>query len=167
MSETHNPYAAPTAAVADVQGSGSAPPPLHPHVRRATQLMWWSFGLGILSMPFELRRQTAGLGLDFAGMLVSGIIGLLITAGILWWFTAKLRAGRNWMRWLLNILFGISVAATPFIWQAYVDASGELLSRPAYLLSTAAQWVLNLVALVLINLGPAREWFAEMKRHAR
>lgn len=167
MTETRNPYAAPTAVVDDAPTPETLP--FHPQVRRACIFMWISFVLGLLTLPGELKRQSvaAGSAAFHIGIVVGAIISLLITAGILWWITAKLRAGRNWMRWVLNILTAISIALIPLLWDNFSVAYGGLMSRPLEAAATLIQLVLNVISLVLINTPSAREWFAGMKRLAR
>lgn len=171
MTETRNPYAAPTALVDDAPAPGI--PPFHPHVRRACILLWTSFVLGLVTVPGEMKRQSAiGSGAVDGeafqiGMVIGAVVSLLITAGILWWITAKLRAGRNWMRWVLNILSAISLALVPLLWDTFALTYDGLTSRPLDASSTAIQLVLNIGSLVLINTPPAREWFAVMKRVVR
>jgi hypothetical protein len=172
MSETRNPYAAPTALVDDAPAPGISP--FHPHVRRACILMWATFVLGLVTLPGEVKRQSVATGGGAVGgeafqtgIVVGAVISLLITAGILWWITAKLRAGRNWMRWVLNILTVVSIALIPLLWDTFSATYGELMSRPLETAFTAIQLVLNVISLALINTPSARQWFAEMKQHTR
>jgi hypothetical protein len=161
---TRNPYAPPTAPVADVSAAGS-PLEVDPHVLRACTMMWWSFGMSFLGFCLQLVRGPGTRSVVGAavGATVGGAIVFLITR----WITSKLRAGRNWMRLLLTGLQLAGIALIPLFWDfykafllhAFTDnfASGVI---------TAIQWALSISAVVLINMPGARSWFATMSRGA-
>jgi hypothetical protein len=169
MTESHNPYAAPAATVDDVLAPGSGVPPLHPHVRRACVIMWWSLAIGMLGVPVSLKRQleSMGTGTSIWALAVGAAIGFVFAVAIIWWITAKLRAGRNWMRWLLNISTGIWAVSVLLLWGAGSPVVTVLLSYPLELAFSVVQWIFTIAVLVLVNTTAAREWFAEMKLHAR
>jgi hypothetical protein len=172
MSEVRNPYAAPEAAVADVAMPADAPPRPE-HVRKACMLLWVSLAVSVIGVPFNFSAQAGvsgvSAGISFVALAISSAFSLGITALITWWFTAKLSAGRNWMRWLLNILIGGSFALLLLLllgglretlWAMYYD-------QPVLGFLAMAQFGLSVGALVLINTATSREWFAAMKRRPR
>ncbi len=165
MTEIRNPYAAPDAVVADV-AVPTAAPPRPEHVRRACMLLWWSFAISVLGTPFGLssQSQVPGVDIGFVAMMVTAAFSLIFAGLITWWFTAKLSAGRNWMRWLLNILFGISFVILLILLAGFREAFGNSFDQPVAALLTLAQFGLSIAALVLINTSSSREWFAAMKR---
>lgn len=84
------------------------------------------------------------------------------------WATAKLKAGRNWMRLLITLVQIGGLALIPLFWSFYKPLLiNEYGGNPAYAVVSGIQWVLNLSAAVLINMPDARSWFATMKRSAR
>jgi hypothetical protein len=169
MTETRNPYTAPTAVVDDVRDPASNAPPLHPHVRRACLIMWWSFAIGLLSTPLTLKGElgAAGDGAGVVGTVVGLIFGFLVAFALIWWVTSKLRAGRNWMRWLVNIFTVIGILAVLLMLATGSQVIADTFSDPAQSVISALNWTLTVIELVLINTPSAREWFAEMKQHTR
>lgn len=172
MSEVRNPYAAPDAAVADVDVSANLPRPVQ--VTRACLLMWISLGINVITMPITQARQADALGggIPMSSVIVGTAFGLVIGGLLVWWFTSKLSAGRNWMRVLLNILFGISalvllgsIGTVASLGSMEVYAAA--FAGPLDVVVTAVQVVLSIAVLVLINVRPARQWFLAMRRQPR
>ena len=152
-----NPYAPPTAPVSDVQ-------PQWPSLERpaaivrACTVLWCSFGLSTLGLAL-MRIVKFQLS-----TFVSGLLGVLIGVLLTLWFTAKLKRGRNWMRVLLTILTVLGTLFLPFTWvasrQVYMAAyGGQPVLLAIGITITAAQYALNLIAVVLINTRTARAWF--------
>lgn len=166
MSEERNPYAAPDAVVADVAIPSDVPAE-HPHVKRACIVLWASLAVTVLAVPLSLGHNGVFASLGLSGGMVAGFIGVVLAALITWWVVAKLSAGRNWMRLLVSIIFGLSVVLTPVSWAT----SPELIEQSFPDVTTGAltlvQYGMTLAVLVLINTPSARGWFAAMKRSRR
>jgi hypothetical protein len=163
MTEVRNPYAAPDAAVADVAAPGAVGP-RPAEVRRACKAMWWSFVITLVITPISQLNSPAPTGLGFGAGMVMVIAVIVITGLFTWWFTAKLSAGRNWMRWLVNILVGISLLALPLTYLGFREAFQTSFVNTLDIVASIVQFALSVYVLVLINSAPAREWFLAMKR---
>lgn len=150
-----NPYAPPTATVAD-HGPGELPP--NRHVEQACKLLWIGLSLQVLDSLIELFyvEGTAAV----IGVIIGAAFGLGIASLFVWWFTTKLRAGRNWMRWLVSILNVLGWLMIPVFWKIF----GPLLlehfkARPIAAVSAAVQFGVGIAAVVLLHTKSAREWF--------
>lgn len=162
MTEVRNPYAAPDATVADVAVPHTAGPQ-PAQVRRACISLWLSFAITAVVTPISQMNAAAATGLGF-GRGIAMVVTTILFAGLLtWWFTAKLGVGRNWMRWLLNILMGLSLLGLPLTLLGFGTALQGAAVSTLEVIAAIAQFGLSLYVLVLINSAPAREWFAAMK----
>jgi len=125
--------------------------------------LWCSVGLSTVGLT--LMRVVNFQLAAFVGGLLAICFGVLLT----FWCTAKLKRGRNWMRLLLSILTVLGILLMPFTWtttrRVYMATYA---GRPAMLAVgvtvTAAQYVLTLMAVALINTGAARAWCRPMLR---
>lgn len=163
MTEVRNPYAAPDAAVADVAAPGVVPPE-NKHVKWACIVLWCSLAITLIALPVAVKQQPEVVSGTFGwgGTLATGILGAVFAALIIWWVTAKLSAGRNWMRWLVTIFYGLSTIISPFSW-ASSELAAQSFASPLIGTLTILSYITNLVTLVLVNTPSAREWFAAMK----
>lgn len=159
-----NPYAPPTAHVADVSVD-TPPTEIDRNVLRASNLLWWSFGASCLGSVFRFLRPADSPALPFGGPIGISIglaVGLLIT----WWMVSKLRAGRNWMRLLFTIGVLAGIALIPLYWSVYKGILMQYANNPLQGILAGIGWILTLSTVVLLNTPSARSWFAAMKRGA-
>ena len=163
MTEVRNPYAAPDAVVADV-AVPDAVPPENKHVKWACIVLWCSLAITLIALPVTVRQQPAVVSDTFGwgGTLATGIIGAVLAALIIWWVTAKLGAGRNWMRLLVTVFYGFSTLISPFAWAAS-ETAAQSFATPFIGTLTILSYITNVATLVLVNTPSAREWFAAMK----
>lgn len=155
-----NPYAPPTAAVADV--SVARPAEVNPNVRRACTLMWWQFGASALAQL--LQFQWGGGAVQITGMLIGMAIAVGIGFLITNWITSKLLAGRNWMRLLVTSFVILGLLSIPFLSSFYeTQVFTEYVKNPIQGVVGLATWILSISSVVLMNTPRARHWFAAMK----
>ncbi len=108
---------------------------------------------GLLAVATALGFVTIPAGSSLIATVVSNLAG----AGIIFFFAWKIRAGRNWARWVLAVFqvlgmigFAISIMFIPDAW--------KVLPRFLLVLSIA-QTFLQLAAAILAFTPPANEWF--------
>src|SRR5688572_2901232 len=156
---SHNPYTPPSSHVDDPSIAG-ADPDGNRDVLRATQLLWISFGVGILGFVLEIIQPSAA-GIP---MVIGLVFGVAIAFLITWWITAKLKAGRNWMRILLTVLMVIGIVMPLLIWDFYKTAVFAVYAtNPLKAVVDLAQYALGIIAVVLLHTPRSRAWFAAMK----
>ena len=155
-----DPYAPPSAPVADIKFVPTAPPS---DVNTACDLYWASFAVSMLVGLIDgVRQSSAPLAID---ALIGAVIGGLIGGVVTWWTVSKLKAGRNWMRLFLTTMTIVFCVSVPVFWPFYRDAlSPAFLGTRLRMVETAVQIVLSLWSLFLINRTKSREWFMSMKR---
>jgi hypothetical protein len=155
-----NPYTPPAAPVADAAGTevgaeGSR------DVLKANMLLWISFGLGVINFVLDAFRLVAqGSPMIAMVALAFGIgIGFLLN----WWYTSKLKAGRNWMRIFLTACAILVVAASLLFWDFYrafvVKQYGNSTAAIAIAVLQHCLWI---VAIVFLHTKRSRDWFAAM-----
>jgi hypothetical protein len=138
----------------------SADPEGNRDVLRATRLLWISFGVGILGFVLEVFEPTVG-GLP---MIIGLVFGVAIAFLITWWFTAKLQAGRNWMRILMTVLMVLGIIGPLLVWDFYKTAVfAAYASNPLKAVVDLAQYALGIIAVLLLYTPRSRAWFAAMK----
>jgi hypothetical protein len=150
-----NPYTPPSTPVADITSASVTP---NREVLLACQLIWASFSLSLIGSASELvNASTIGLmiGLSF-GLLIGGAIGFAITK----WIVSKLQAGRNWMRLLFTILSVLGYFCIPIFWKFY---SPLYAAHPIKGGVTVLGTILNIWAIVLLNIPRSRAWFTATK----
>jgi hypothetical protein len=157
MESASNPYAPPKAQ--DLELPPEAPPDRCQPVEWACKLMWIGLGLSTLEtiLTTFLDHDSSALAMEIVG----AAIGLTITFAIVLWFTVKLRAGRNWMRWLVTILTALGVLAIAFIARIIPQTTfAEIYAEgPLTVANMGIQLLLSVAEVVLINTPAAREWF--------
>jgi hypothetical protein len=156
---SHNPYTPPTSHVDDPSLT-SADPDGNRDVLRSTVLIWISFGLGVIGFIMEMFN----VGGSQVPVVASLAVGLAIAFLITWWVTAKLKAGRNWMRILITVLMILGVAGPLFFWEFYKTAIvTQYADQPIKGVFDLAQYALSIVAVLLLYTARSRSWFAAMK----
>jgi hypothetical protein len=158
----HNPYAPPTAPVADVPTDGTAK---NQAVWIACTLLWVSVGISLLATLFDLlRAPPAEFWIaNIIGTLIGGAVGLLVT----YWLISKLKAGRNWMRLLFTICNVLGCISIVVFWDFYRTHVFPIYTgNPIMAVQAVFQSILGLCAVGLLNAPSARAWFASSKRGA-
>jgi len=122
------------------------------------RLMYGALLLSLVSGYLVAQGELAaaaddiGLGRD---VLLGVIVGIVIIFVAIWvmfiWLAARRRKG--WARYVLAILFILGLVA-------YAQGYSEMVERLVEALVNGVQLVMQLVALVLVFTGNAREWFA-------
>ena len=144
----NNPYAPPSAAISLVEVLNL--PRVRPaEVRRAVQLLWLSYGLGLLSVAWSWSYYTARQSVT--AVILQRALGMVIAI----WLYGKLYQGRNWARvlTLVTTILGMLSILTPPVWKT-------LVALPVF------SWVVVLInyviysyALWLFFTSPGKEWF--------
>ena len=156
---SHNPYTPPTSHVDD-PALTSVDPDGNRDVLRSTLLIWTSFGLGVIGFFLEMFSLVGSQ----VPVIVSLAIGLTIAFLVTWWVTLKLKAGRNWMRILITVLMILGVAAPLLFWDFYKTAVvAQYANQSIKGVFDLGQYVLSIVAVVLLYTARSRSWFAAMK----
>jgi hypothetical protein len=160
MEPQKNPYAPPKSQHLELPAE-SGPGP-NRHVEWACKLMW--IGAGLSTLEFILTTLFSLDSSELVAEIIGGLVGLAIMFALVFWFTVKLRAGRNWMRWLVTILtilgfllFALVGMVIPRSMLVEIFDAG-----PLVLANLGIQMLLSLAEVVLINTPAARQWF-----HAR
>jgi|SRR5688572_30932379 len=156
---SHNPYSPPKAEVADASVSALEDVEGRRDVYRACTLMWINFGIGLVGSIIEIVR-TSGEGLSGTAEMIGMAIGMAIAFLIYWWFTSKLKLGRNWMRILITVLTLIFWALVPLMWDFVVTQMIPIYAeQPPQAGLAIIQWVASLVVLWLLYTKRSRDWF--------
>ncbi len=124
-------------------------------VRVACALVWTAAALGLLlnvALMFGyVTLPGAGQGLllqSFSALFSFALLGLL---------AVKMRAGRNWARWLFAVLVALGVLG---ILMTTMLAGQLMNAMPAIVwISGAVNTALQLVALFLVFRGEGAAWF--------
>ena len=153
----NNPYAPPKTLNLELpSGSGARS---CKHVEWACTLLWIGMGLSLLEFVLTtIFNPDSG---NLAADIVGGLISLGVVFALTYWSIVKLRAGRNWMRWLFTILsilsfliVGLVATVIPRSMFVEIFAAG-----PLPMANTGIQVTLCIVEVVLINTPTARRWF--------
>ncbi len=118
------------------------------NVGRFEQLMYLSLGLSLIETPLEWNQLVADTG---AGFAVFGALFVYGFAVLLIWQAA--REHKNWARWVLLILFALSLPAT----FRRFEPSPRFNLLAGILI--AAEFLAWGTALFLIFTGNGRSWF--------
>jgi hypothetical protein len=153
-----NPYSPPISPIADVVADL---PTLETNreVMLASKLIWASLVVSLVGMVHEfLSRSALAIRLSVAVVAV-------ISVGFSWWNVSKLKAGRNWMRILVTIIYVFSYFSIVGLWQSYyakvfADYPENAIKAVVFVINT----MLSVVIVVIINLPSARAWFSRMKQ---
>ena len=155
----HNPYSPPTAPVADIQGHSVVD---NRDVLTACKLFWVSFGLSQVPTVSDVLGQSS-IPLVI-GTLIGGMIGAAVVFAITRWIVSKLKAGRNWMRWLVTILPVLGYLTVPIFWNFYSTRVFPIYARnPVMAVASVLQIIPSTWALVLLNLPHSRAWFSQQR----
>jgi hypothetical protein len=144
--KTDNPFEPPRASLeTPPRERGPAPAA----VRYAVRIIWISAALAV---PFAIVASESFVA--FAGNLI-GI-------GILALFAWNISIGKNWARWVFGIIIGLGTAM--FLYSAIVFSDVWVTVPLATRAFNFLQYLLQLVAVVLVFLPASNEWFAASQR---
>ena len=119
--------------------------------------MWIGLGLRLLTGVFKVFDGPGAASI--VGVIIGIVVGLGVGYLLLRWITGRLRAGRNWMRWLVTTLNVISWVSVPLLWNFYVQLLAPVMKNPITAVITLAEWAIGIAAIVLLHTRPSREWF--------
>jgi hypothetical protein len=158
-----NPYAPPTAVVADAPAAASSPRPRQ--VTWAVVALWVSFVIGLPGAMHNLFTQEIPPGISRTLIVViSLVVYLLVFAFMLWWLGA-VGKGRRWGRVLLVILMFFWVLACAWLFSVSNLAGMKyaLESNGTNLIVFWCQFLLYVAATVLVFTPASKAWFAEQR----
>ena len=141
----HNPYSAPTTAVADVSPD---PPMERPRiVVVAVMMLWTEFTLGLLDSVLDWKVMRAQEFWQYSVTISAVFVVISI------WINYKVWQGRNWAR-IVALVFTVLAVVS------FVPQFSEAFAR-SKLISTlyCIEILLDVVAMCLV-FGPGRRWFA-------
>jgi hypothetical protein len=119
----------------------------------ATRLLWISV---VITVFFTVTAYVDLLPFRITG---GAVISNLITAAFLALCAVKIRAGRNWARWLMLIIFALGALMTPLL---LILIPQMLHSMPALLIMIGVlQSVIQGAALLLVFVPGSRVWFPQ------
>ena len=91
---------------------------------------------------------------------VFGAIGGLVLAALWLWMAWKTRTGRNWARIVSTVFFGLLSAYCGKFAVDLFSVTTIKADSAGYLGATFLQWIVGLVALILLWQRPSSEYFA-------
>jgi hypothetical protein len=150
-----NRYTPPSTPVADIAVASVTP---NREVLLACHLFWISFGLSIVGSASDLLKLS-GSGLRI-GVLVGAMIGCAIGFALTSWTVWKLKAGRNWMRLLVTLVSVLGYICIAVFWKFY---SPIYAGNPIAAGVSVLEAILDIWAIVLINVPDSRAWFSAKK----
>lgn len=154
MQTQPNPYAPPEAPVADPDDAPTGP---CPHVELACRLIWISFVISLLVDVVHVVRAPSGIARVSA--IVGTLMGAAVGLGLLFWVTIKLRAGRNWMRWVYTTFNVLSWLSIPLFWSFFGRYFQALKGDWFAIVSVLGQSIVGIVSVVLLHTSASRAWF--------
>src|SRR5262245_58801594 len=95
-----NPYAAPSAPVADIEAEVSLERPSA--VVYGVRMLWAAFVLGLPGTIYDMLNPQPGLSRGVA--LALSLFSLGITFAIVWWLNTAAWKGRGYARWVMAVL---------------------------------------------------------------
>ena len=152
MEAQQNRYAPPQAPVADVEAPSAGP---CPHVELVCRLLWISFAASLIGnlVKIVLAPSTAVMIVTIIGSLIGAAIGYLVLS----WIARKLRAGRNWMRWLYTTISVAGWLSIALFW----DFFRNVFRAMSYdsILSTVVSSLIGIAIIILLHTPVTRAWF--------
>ena len=113
----------------------------------ATSLLWASFAVGLFTMALDWSYESSVQ--PISKLVLDGAVAFLILAFLIW----KISQGKNWARIVYLVLFLLGM----FFYFTFARvAIGRSI---AVALLTVLQSLMQLVALIFVFVGPAKEWF--------
>ena len=140
-----NPYAAPSSAVADIDGTTSDARPRSETIPAVVLTALWLIGVALVVGVVRVILINLGRG------PIHAIIGVVFVTlvGSLWIY--GLYSQRNWVRWFTIVWTGIGILATPW--------ATSRISDPRQIPMNWIQIVADLAAVILLCLPSAGRWY--------
>jgi hypothetical protein len=152
-----NPYAPPTAQVAD-PSANDAPAAQRPAmVALAVKLLWAATAVSLIGVALvwgKIMEMPEVVSMPAGAKPVVMVIMAVMFGGsyALWcWLIVKIGRGRNWARVLLTILLGLSLLSNLMKSDVDVGLFGKALNVVTMLIEIAA--------IVMLYLPASRPWF--------
>ena len=148
---SHNPYAPPSASVADPVPQAIERPR---EVLIAVRLLWATLALAAVGIFFTPSQAA------LAGLWTYVVIALAVV-GVLWaWVIYKIYQGANWARVLFVVLVGLGILFLLISWRTYV---ATFRASPMAAADSITQTVLEIIAAVMLFSQNSNAWFARIK----
>ena len=146
-----NPYAPPSAHVADIESAQNfAAKPIQ--VKVAVVIVWLTWGVGLIRAAISLQP----LHVQGYALLVAALVLVSLSALLALW-TYRISRGGRWAR----LTYGLMVTAGVLIYLVgFVKSS---LTMQLDFLLLASQTVLQMIAVVLLFTPPANRWFRQIR----
>jgi hypothetical protein len=153
-----NPYAPPSARVADAEAAGSLERP--PIVTRAVYLIWTSFVLIIPSTIYDVLDPEPG---STRGENLAIFAFILAASGAYYyWLNGAAWRGKGYARWVLAVMTAIGYSLIFWVWRE--DLASEFLQYPWYLqVSEILAYVAESTGIILLFTPGANAWYREMR----
>jgi hypothetical protein len=153
-----NPYAPPSARVADAEAAGPLERP--PSVIRAVYLLWASFVLIFPSTIYDVLHPEPDTALGENLSVFASIVGL--SALYSYWLNGAAWKGKGYARWVLAVL---SVAGYTLIFGVWFnDMAYEFLQYPWYVqVCDLLIYVTEIAGIILLFTPSANAWYCEMR----
>jgi hypothetical protein len=162
-----NPYAPPTAVVADAPSAVAPVRP--PAVTWAVRLLWLGFLIGIPDAVREMFTGEIPPEMNRTMIIVIYAVVYLLIFALMYWFNGAIGKGKNWARMVSTVLMTINLLIifwllAKFPWatlKATMDAQG--VNGVLYLLQVA----LYLAAVVLLFTPASSAWYGACREARR
>lgn len=133
-------------------------------VRRATVFICVGAALAVAAGVFDAIAigdpAAANLSVSHTGSPTFGVIDGLVLAALWVWMAWKTGTGRNWARVVSTVFFGLlSVYCGKFVFELFSVTAMKAVTA-GYLGAFFLQWIVGLVALILLWRYPSSEFFA-------
>lgn len=142
-----NPYAPPTADVADIAAPFIEKPR---QVVLAIRILWVSLCIGIPDIVYQMFKT----GAEDTGLFVAAVVVQAIVLALVGLLIVKIAAGRNWARIAFLTLVVLGVALMLLVERTV------LTSNALHVVTATIQTLLEAVAMYLVFIGTGRHWFA-------
>lgn len=153
-----NPYAPPTAVVADPDSQPQSNLERPRKVELAVRLLWTGFGVSAAASFYTLFLLPANAPLGV--ILTMTMIGLVVAGAISYGlFTAAWR-GRGWARWVIAGLVVLGFIAVALMWTLLPHAQMLWVTRVSFVI----RMTLYVIAVALLFSQPANDWYREKAR---
>jgi hypothetical protein len=153
-----NPYAPPSARVADAEAAGSIERP--PSVTRAVCLLWASFALILPSTIYEVLHPEPDITLGVNLSIFAFIVGLSVVYN--YWLNGAAWKGKGYARWVQVVLAVLGYTLIFGVW--FDDLASEFLKYPWYVQACELlSYVTEIAGIILLFTPSANAWYREMR----
>jgi len=156
-----NPYSPPISPITD-RLAEPLPATINREVQIACTLIWISFALSLVGLVRELLSNSR------PAAVIGALVGAAIIGVLAWWYTSKLKAGRNWMRIVVTIMIVLSYVSIAVLWRYYyAKFFANYGENPLKVGILAVKTITSIATIILLNLPSTRAWFSAMKEQRR